>query len=169
MNTPATAKDAILQGVKYYFTGKSCRRGHISKRFSSNRKCLQCIKENIENNSSHVNELKRNYYYRNLSKISKSKRLYRSENSSKINNGTAIRRAIKLNRTPSWLTNDDKRIIKDMYGIASRVSKETGIKYHVDHVIPLQGELVSGLHIPINLQLLTAKANLTKGNYFAVN
>ena len=79
------------------------------------------------------------------------------------------RRAAKLKRTPIWLSENDKREISLIYKIAARVSKETGIDYHVDHEIPLQGEFVSGLHVPDNLQLLKASENLSKGNNFAIN
>ena len=78
----------------------------------------------------------------------------------------ALRRAAKLKRTPLWLSEDDKITIKFIYKIAERVSIETGVKHHVDHKLPLQGKLVSGLHIPGNLQLLTAVENLAKSNKF---
>lgn len=65
-------------------------------------------------------------------------------------------KAATLQRTPSW-ANLDK--IKEIY----RTCPEG---YHVDHIVPLQGELVSGLHIEYNLQHLPASENLAKGNNF---
>ena len=65
-----------------------------------------------------------------------------------------------------WLSKSDLTMIDDMYKIATRVSIETGVKRHVDHTIPLQGKLVSGLNIPDNLQLLTAFDNTSKGNNY---
>ena len=76
------------------------------------------------------------------------------------------RRASKLNRTPSWLTKEDFAKMKDMYRIAKRRSEVEGIQYHVDHIIPLRGKNVSGLHVPNNLQILRARDNLSKGNRY---
>lgn len=69
----------------------------------------------------------------------------------------AKRRAAKLHRTPDWLTNEEWAQIQGMYEACPST-------HHVDHVVPLQGEAVSGLHVPWNLQLLEAHENLSKSN-----
>jgi hypothetical protein len=78
------------------------------------------------------------------------------------------RDAAQLNRTPVWLTIKDHQDIKDFYYLAKALEQVTGEKYHVDHIIPLQGELVSGLHVPSNLRVISAKENLSKSNKFNV-
>jgi hypothetical protein len=75
------------------------------------------------------------------------------------------RRTARLNRTPHWA---DMKAIRAVYAEAQRLTRETGIAHHVDHIIPLQGELVSGLHVPNNLQLLTASENSKKHNHYEV-
>ena len=70
---------------------------------------------------------------------------------------TSKYRAAKINRTPIW-ANLDK--IKEIYDLCPE-------GYHVDHIVPLQGELVSGLHVENNLQYLLAEENLKKHNKFA--
>jgi inhibitor of KinA sporulation pathway (predicted exonuclease) len=74
----------------------------------------------------------------------------------------------KSNRTPKWLTKDDFVKIKEFYTEAKKLELETGIKYHVDHIVPLQGKLVSGLHVPNNLQIITAERNLSKSNSYLI-
>jgi len=78
----------------------------------------------------------------------------------------AKRRAAKKQRTPSWLTKDHLWMIEEAYEIAEVRSRVTGISWHVDHICPLQGKTVSGLHVPWNLQVITAAENIAKGNKF---
>ena len=74
------------------------------------------------------------------------------------------RRSAKLNRTPKWLTADDIEHMQALYSVAAMFQRESGIVYHVDHIIPLQGKFVSGLHVPDNLRVIPAVDNLKKSN-----
>lgn len=86
---------------------------------------------------------------------------WRARNRGVINALKAKRRAAKLQRTPVW---SEKGHIKALYAAAARMTKCTGIEWHVDHILPLRGEEVSGLHVLGNLQIITAAQNLAKNN-----
>jgi len=75
----------------------------------------------------------------------------------------AKRRAIKKNALPAW-ANQTK--IAEFYKEAIRLTAVTGIPYHVDHIIPLLGKNVCGLHVEGNLQVITADENIRKNNRF---
>ena len=65
------------------------------------------------------------------------------------------------NATPSWA---NKESIKEIYQLAAKLTESTGIMHEVDHIVPLKGKTVCGLHVPWNLQVLAAKDNLSKSN-----
>ena len=65
---------------------------------------------------------------------------------------------------PKWLTKEHKKQIKAIYAERDRLTTETGVPHDVDHIIPIQGETVSGLHVPWNLQPITSKENGEKKN-----
>lgn len=86
---------------------------------------------------------------------------WRERNPHKEAAKAARRRTAKLQRTPSWA---DLDAIEAIYQECARVSQETGEPHHVDHIVPLQGVSVSGLHVPANLQIIPARDNSRKGN-----
>lgn len=104
-------------------------------------KCSVCTECNRERNKVYTSVVSGSVAYRN-------KHRYK----------TAIRRARKIRATPSWSNLSD---IREIYRLCPE-------GYHVDHIIPLKGYLVSGLHVPSNLQYLTVEENLNKGNKFVV-
>jgi hypothetical protein len=76
---------------------------------------------------------------------------------------SARRRAAQESATPAWLTAVDKAMIQEMYDVSEARYIQTGIKHHVDHIVPINGKGVAGMHVPWNLQVITAQENLSKG------
>ena len=87
-------------------------------------------------------------------------------NKGKVNAKWMKRDAAKKSRTPSWLTQDEHWMIEQAYDIANKRKQLFGFDWHVDHIVPLQGKTVSGLHVPWNLQVIPAKLNQQKSNRF---
>jgi hypothetical protein len=105
-----------------------------------------------DTNKDHLSQYKKDWYSTN-----KANQLSRVK----------FRKNSLLNRTPIWLTCAQKEEINYMYWLAKDLKAVSGEDYHVDHIIPLNGKTVSGLHTPDNLQILPAKLNLSKGNKYA--
>lgn len=92
--------------------------------------------------------------------------IYAKENPGKRNSATMKRLAVKMKATLSSLTESHINQIEQLYTEAARLTKETGIKHQVDHILPLQGSGITGLHVPWNLQILTFEENRQKSNKF---
>jgi hypothetical protein len=107
---------------------------------------------------------RKEYVARNKYSIANWHKNYRKENRSKFSESSAKRRAAKLNAVPKWLTDTELNQIREFYICAQMFKLYTGEEYHVDHIVPLQGENVCGLHVPWNLQVIPAKENLSKSN-----
>lgn len=75
-------------------------------------------------------------------------------------------RARKSTGQPVCLSEENMAKIRSTYKLCKKLSKTTGISYHVDHIIPLKGKDVCGLHVPWNLQVITREENLRKSNKF---
>lgn len=91
---------------------------------------------------------------------------WRQRNKGVMNAHKAKRKSDILRRMPPWLTADDKWMMREAYTLAALRTKLTGVQWHVDHIIPLRGKKVSGLHVPDNLQVIPASVNQRKWNFY---
>lgn len=191
-------KHAKLNGLTFYFTGKPCKNNHISTRRVANSTCCECeLKYHLERNPDKRSVSNKAYYDTNRTQIlSKQRKRYTHDkdhrdrlleigrqwrltnrkcvvemslnnynNKGQHNARTANRRAAKLRATPHWY---EKSLIDQLYVQARHLTESTKIGYQVDHIIPLHGELVCGLHCLDNLQIIIASENKSKSNKFKV-
>lgn len=109
-------------------------------------------------------EYSKQYRLKNKEKVAAYNKEYRKNNTARIYARNRIRKnKMHQLQTPPWA---DKSAIEVIYAQARRRSNIEGIQYHVDHIIPLNGDIVSGLHIEYNLQLLSSRDNVAKKNLF---
>ena len=94
-------------------------------------------------------------------KAAHNRKKHENKDKAKLRAKVAKRRAAKLNATPAWA---DMEAIDFVYHAAKAIEEEYGTKWHVDHIVPLQGDSVCGLHVAGNLQLLSPTKNLSKSN-----
>jgi len=113
-------------------------------------------------NTERIAETKRQWHDANLGRAKENLRRWRAANPHAVTASTINRQLAKTRRTVAWA---DHSKIRAIYAIA-RTYRDFGIDCHVDHIIPLRGELVSGLHVEHNLQLLPAHLNDAKGNRY---
>lgn len=121
-----------------------------------------------ENRDRLLNDKKQDYA-KNRARYLANKRSYRQENKGPIRALNAARKQVIKLRTPPWLSKDDLWLIKEAYRLAAHRTELFGFQWDVDHIVPLQGGVVSGLHVPWNMQVIPAKDNMRKKNKFAVN
>jgi len=95
------------------------------------------------------------------------KELQNARDKSCHNYQSSMRRARMLLASPPWLSDKDKRDIREKYNLAKRKERQDSVKYHVDHIIPLMGRGVCGLHVPWNLQVIPATDNVKKSNLYS--
>jgi ribosomal protein S18 len=176
--------DAKAQGLTRFYTGKPCVRGHDAPRFVSSKACVICARENqtkwdVRNpdklrqyvtdydkaNREQRKHAAREYRKINPESANEATRRYRKRNPGILNAHCSARRARQLSATPTWV---NVRDFEPIYTQAKEMSYKTGVSYQVDHIVPLKHELVCGLHVPWNLQIIPAADNQRKKNYYAV-
>ena len=130
--------------------------------------CKECTKQKNREwkqaNKDKVSNYDKEWQQKNKDKKSKNYKNWQVNNRAKVNSYNSYRRALEVQATPEWLTQSQKLHIQCKYSLAQMFSRETGIQHHVDHVVPLKGKTVCGLHVPWNLRVIPAVDNLRKSN-----
>jgi hypothetical protein len=185
---PKTRAEAKASGATHYFTGEPCKHGHIALRKTKG-VCVECVKLETEkyrekradyfteyNKSDRGQEAKRKYYEANKEQViaraaarptkekSAYKARYKEANPELYRALVSFRRRRFRDATPPWLNSEQKKAIRALYLHAQSMTEATGERYVVDHIIPLQSDIVCGLHVPWNLRVMTQEENLKKSN-----
>jgi 5-methylcytosine-specific restriction endonuclease McrA len=185
---PKNRKEAKEQGAKYYYTGEPCKHGHITLRKTKGA-CVECLKIEWEkgnktraeyfkayNESDAGKKAKKAYYERNkevviaranarpLEERRNHREKYKKQNPDLYKAFTSVRKRRHKNATPPWVTAEQKLAIRKLYLQAMELTRVTGERYVVDHIVPLINPDVCGLHVPWNLRVITQEENLKKSN-----
>jgi 5-methylcytosine-specific restriction endonuclease McrA len=184
MEYPKTRAEAKATGAKFYFTGEPCTRGHVALRKTKGA-CVECMREDwvIDNakrsekpKSAAAKAAGQRYYQKNRemvlaraagrpkAEVQAYRDAYKRRNVDSVRADTSVRKRRHREATPPWTTAEQKLAIKKLYLHAREMTKLTGERYVVDHIVPLRGESVCGLHVPWNLRVITQEENLQKSN-----
>lgn len=160
-----THKEAKEKGLKRYYTGKPCKHGHVAERYTFYKDCVVCKNEYNkrwakQNPEKHL-QITKAWQSRNKEKVRTMARDYQKRNKHRAAANVTKRRALKEKAT---LKNIKGREFLHIYDACKTLQTQTGVEHHVDHYYPLHGDTICGLHVPWNLQVITAEENRAKGN-----
>lgn len=149
------------------YTCKECSKSRTRKWNASNkkRKAEQGKKHYKENKIIYIERARKaGWAKKNPERSREYRRKYYRENNGAAR--VAYYRHLKTKATPNWLTDDQKKEIEEFYWLCKDLKHVSGEDYHVDHIVPIKGENVCGLHVPWNLQVLPSDINIKKSNKF---
>jgi hypothetical protein len=180
---PQERAAAKAAGQTTYFTGRPCKHGHIVLRCTASGACIECSKKSQKSSRTKKLEQNPNWYKENYQKNPEQAKQkaanYRKRNPEKVRQSylASIKKrkpqkaaaereriATKLKATPSWLTKDHRNKMVSVYVYAKYISERSGFDCHVDHIVPLKGKTVCGLHVPWNLRVVSRSFNSQKKN-----
>jgi len=118
----------------------------------------------VDQNQERKANKDREYAIKNPAARKASREKWDKSNPGRANAAKTKNKLERQMRVPAWLTEDDQWIIAQAYELAKIRTRMFGFQWHVDHIIPLKGRKVSGLHVPTNLQVIPWKDNLRKGS-----
>lgn len=140
------------------------RRGDAKHRHRS--RCIPCYRETL--NAKWIKTRTKMTDDARVASIKSAQKRFNSKPGRKAKQAhqQRLRVAAKLNATPKWLTENQLAHIRAHYETAQIIKREFGELLEVDHIIPLRGKDVCGLHVPWNLQLMAKSANCQKSNKY---
>lgn len=187
---PTSRATAIASGASHYDTGRPCKHGHHSRRRAPGGECLECVRVKLKayrdanpgvayaatkryrltnpdairaSRQSHYRSRRDHYLAAATARAARMRSFlaayasqWRKANPGKVSAYASARRCAAMARTPMWA---DLDAIERFY-----VNCPTGM--HIDHVLPLRGRRVSGLHVLHNLQYLSPSENVRKSNRY---
>lgn len=131
------------------------------------RQCKQCLAVDhlawTRANPDKVAITNAKWRLKNPGKASEIQGIWQRANPAKAASAMALRAARKIQATPAW---SNQFIIDEIYDLAHRRTKLTGIAWEADHIVPLRGKAVCGLHTEDNLRVIPAVTNRRKKNIF---
>jgi len=146
---------------------KVAKKEWYAKNVESERtKAMQYYYENYEKNKERIIKTVSDWQKTNKEKYRKIAKKCYEKTKHKRFAWQALARAAKRNAVPKWVNGELKQEIQKFYVEARVKTKETGINYEVDHIVPLMGDNVCGLHVPWNLRVITRFENRSKANRF---
>lgn len=172
VNTKTCKYCLVDQPLDNYYKNKAYRGGHIPKCKACRAVDFQRKKHILSpkriaryySNQEKYQEYSRQWYDANKARALASAKNWSTSNRGKSNAIKQKYKAAKKRAAPQWLTEWDIFVMEEYYHKADRLKQLTGKEYHVDHIHPLQGETLCGLHVPWNLQILPARLNIQKSN-----
>jgi len=168
------SKCEIHHGFDAFFKSSFSKDGFQSQcKFCKNKwrrdnveKCNSYKNKWVAKNPEKKAAISKRYRVLNLERERAKSKEWKIKNPGKQASYVAKRKAAKLERVSPFISEEELNQIDLLYIQAQDLTRLTGVVYHVDHIVPLQGKSVSGLHTICNLQVLTAKENLTKSNSY---
>ena len=125
----------------------------------------QIAKNHYAANAKAINQRSKQWKASNKHRVREYNRSYEVANRGKRNAINANRKAKLLQATPEWA---DAKIIEHIYVQCAQLSVDTGGRFEVDHIIPLDNKHVCGLHVEANLRIITKSHNCSKRNRFVI-
>ena len=161
---PKYREASIARSAKWREENKEQKKQLARQYYLQNKEKIKAqVKARVDANKEAKRLVDKEYYEKNKEKVKSNVSKWQSANRARCNENSARYDASKIKATPKW-ANIDR--IKCYYSVAAMLNREGLEMWHVDHIVPLRGKTVCGLHVENNLRVITQSENCSKSNRF---